>query len=544
MKYNINKWFRMLPVAAIALSLAACGDDDIDNTASRNLSVIQITPSADYIKLDETKPDEVALTLEWSPAHNYGNEYITTYEYEMQLDGSAADKLHEYEDDAIFRRSYTNKELQDMLVNQFGQTTSTLGTMIFTVTASFNGPRLVVPDIATASVKIKTYGEKQFLADQMWMAGTAVGDEKIALERSETDKNIFTATAKLSAGTINFPLVNFDENNAIGPNEPDMPIAETEMAAAVTDEADANYWVISEEDTYKITVDLSKKTVRIVSATSLVAVDKLYMAGTAVGETIEMTPCYEKDGLYAWKGNLKAGTVYMPFEQEGEVEMAIVSKTSQDITDGEGMIFNQMAAASANSKGWKIPADGTYRVVVDIEDKMVTIYSAATDMKNTSVSYNNTVDKINPYTQEVTELWMWGGYNASAHDSDLKAGFQSKYKLIQSLANPNVFVYKGDVLPRESVIDGNNQSGDNKGKPIQGYVKFLVSSIENNVYAYGSTADAKRNHHSGYISPTLGEKSGLVGGQGDNRYAFFIIPEGCNYVCVNIETMTVVFDKK
>ena len=47
----------MLPVAAIALSLAACGDDDIDNAASRNLSVIQITPSADYIKLDETKPD-------------------------------------------------------------------------------------------------------------------------------------------------------------------------------------------------------------------------------------------------------------------------------------------------------------------------------------------------------------------------------------------------------------------------------------------------------------------------------------------------------
>ena len=60
MKYNINKWFRMLPVAAIALSLAACGADDIDNAASRNLSVIQITPSADYIKLDETKPDEVA----------------------------------------------------------------------------------------------------------------------------------------------------------------------------------------------------------------------------------------------------------------------------------------------------------------------------------------------------------------------------------------------------------------------------------------------------------------------------------------------------
>ncbi len=535
----------MLPVAAIALSLAACGDDDIDNAASRNLSVIQITPSADYIKLDETKPDEVALTLEWSPAHNYGNEYITTYEYEMQLDGSAADKLHEYEDDAVFRRSYTNKELQDMLVDKFGQTTSTLGTMIFTVTASFNGPRLVVPDIATANVKIKTYGAKQFLADQMWMSGTAVGEEKIEMERSDKDADVFMATAKLMPGTINFPLVNFDENNAIGPVEPDTEVAEGDMEAAVADETEANYWVIPEEDTYKITVNLRTQTVRIVSATSLVSVDKLFMAGSAVGsENIEMTTCLEQEGLYAWKGELKAGTLYMPFELEGNADMALVSNGSQDITDGISMIFGQVATSAAGNKAWRISEAGTYRVVADIENKSVTIYSAATDLKNTSVSYNNTVDKINPYTQEVTELWMWGGFNAAAHDSDLKAGFQAKYKLTQSLANPNVFVYMGDVLPRETVKDDNNKKGDNVGKAIQGYVKFLVSSIENNVYAYGSTADAKRNDHSGYVSPALGETSTVVGGQGDNRYAFFIIPEGCNYVCVDIAKKTVVFDKK
>lgn len=535
----------MLPVAAIALSLAACGDDDIDNAASRNLSVIQITPSADYIKLDETKPDEVALTLEWSPAHNYGNEYITTYEYEMQLDGSAADKLHEYEDDAVFRRSYTNKELQDMLVDKFGQTTSTLGTMIFTVTASFNGPRLVVPDIATANVKIKTYGAKQFLADQMWMSGTAVGEEKIELERSDKDADVFTATAKLMSGTINFPLVNFDENNAIGPVEPDTEVAEGDMEAAVADETETNYWVIPEEDTYKITVNLRTQTVRIVSATSLVSVDKLFMAGSAVGsENIEMTTCLEQEGLYAWKGELKAGTLYMPFELEGNADMALVSNGIQDITDGISMIFGQVATSAAGNKAWRISAAGTYRVVADIENKSVTIYSAATDLKNTSVSYNNTVAGINPFTQEVTELWMWGGFNKAAHDSGLFAGFQEKYKLTQSIANPNVFVYKGDVLPRESMVDENNKTGDNAGKAVQAYVNFKVSSINYNVYAYGSTAAAKRNSYSGYVTPSLGEKSGLVGGQGDNRYAYFVIPEGCNFVCVDIKNMTVVFDKK
>jgi len=545
MKYNINKWLKALPLAAVVLSMAACGDDDIDNSASRNLSVIQITPSADYIKLDESKPDEVALTLEWSPAHSYGNEYITTYEYEMSLVGSTADEVHEYEDDAVFRRSYTNKELQDILVNHFGQSTSTLGDMIFTVTASFEGPRLVVPDIATTTVKVKTYGAKQFLADEMWMKGTAVGDGKIALERSESDKLVYSATAKLSAGTINFPLVNFDENNAIGPVEADVFVTETDMPAAVSGEADANYWVIPEEDTYKITVNLRTQTVRIISATSLVALDKLYMAGSAVGsENVEIPQCLENENVYAWKGELKAGTLYMPFEQEGSTDMAIVSKNGQEITDGTSMIFNQVATSAAGGKAWKIPADGTYRIVVDLDSKSVTVYSSATDMQNTTVSYNNTVAGINPFSQEVTELWMWGGFNSAAHDVGLKAGFQEKYKLTQSLANPNIFVYKGSALPRESVVDGNNKTGDNAGKAIQGYVKFLVSNIENNVYAFGSTAPAKRNSYSGYVSPALGEKQTVVGGQGDNRYAYFIIPEDCNYVCVDIADMTVVFDKK
>lgn len=545
MRYTTSKWMKAAGLAVFALSFAACADDDIDNTASRNLSVIEITPSTDYIKLDESKPDEVALTLEWTAAHDYGYDYITTYEYEMELSGSKADEIHEYEDDAVFRRSYTNAELQDILVNQFGQTTSTLGTMLFTVTASFEGPRLVVPDIATARVKVKTYGPKQFLADELWMAGTAVGDSKVALECSAEDTLVYTATAALAEGTINFPLTNFDEQNAIGPSEPDMAITEDDMDAAVSDEAEANYWTVPVADTYKITVNLRTHKVRIISASSLVAVDNIYMAGTAVGsETVAVSQCLENSSLYAWKGELEAGTVYFPFELEGSADMAIVAKSGTTINDGQGMTFTTTDISAASAKAWKITEKGTYRIVVDMDSKSVTIYSAATDLKNTSVSYNNTVDKINPYTQEVTELWMWGGFNASAHDSDKKAGFQEKYKLTQSLANPNVFVYYGDVLPRESVVDGNNQSGDNKGKAIQAYVKFLVSSIENNVYAYGSSASAKRNSFSGYVSPALGEKSKLVGGQSDNRYAFFIIPEGCNYVCVDIENMTVVFDVK
>lgn len=71
-----------------------------------------------------------------------------------------------------------------------------------------------------------------------------------------------------------------------------------------------------------------------------------------------------------------------------------------------------------------------------------------------------------------------------------------------------------------------------------------MSNIENNVYAFGSTADAKRNVKRGYLPVNIGETLTLVAGQSDNRYAYFCVPEGCNFVVVDIEKLTATFDKK
>ena len=174
---------------------------------------------------------------------------------------------------------------------------------------------------------------------------------------------------------------------------------------------------------------------------------------------------------------------------------------------------------------------------MDTDAKTIKIYSPATDPKNKEVTFNNTVDKINPFTQEVTELWMWGGFNAMDKDSDLKAGFQRKYTLKQSLANPYVFVYFGEALPRKT---GNYNSKNSVTGATSGaaWLTFLVTSLENNVYAFGSTADAKRNDHTGTVEPALGETVDGIGSQGDHRYSYFVIPEGANCVIVDISEVS------
>lgn len=540
----INKTQYITRAAAIALlagAMGACGDEEIDNSYSRNNAVIDLTVSSDHIVLDENNPEAVALTVEWNAAYAHGNEFITTYQYQIDAEGSKSSVLKEYEDDGIFRRQYTNRELQEMLTGHFGCLTSSLTTLNLTITASFEGPRVVIPDIATASVTIKTYGAKQYKADRLFISGSAVGED-IELNPTSPTSGLYTWTGALDAGRLNFPVIYGDENNAISPAQADTPITDDEMSAVMVDAEKANYWVIPAADNYRVTINMSNQTVKIVAAGSIIEVDRLLMAGSAVGdEAVEIMPALEKDGLFAWRGELKAGKLYMPLEFNEETAVSFVpkNKSSHDINDGQEHEFDQVPTASGTvSAYWEIPADGTYRIVVDTDNRTVAIYSAATDMPNMVVSYNNTVDKINPYSQEVTELWMWGGFNGSAHDSNLKAGFQEKYKLKQSLANPYVFVYHGDPLPRSSSTDDWSKATGT------GALNFLVSNIENNVYAFGSTIDAKRNSHRGYLPVTLGEEMQLVPGQSDNRYAYFCVPENCTFVVVDIEKLTVTFDNK
>ena len=492
----------------LAFTAASC-DDDIDNFFSKNQSEITITESGEYIKLDESKPDEVALTIEWSPAHDYGYDYYTTYQYEISA-GSDTTAIEEYEDGKVFHREYTNAELQDLLVNHFGVTTSTAVDITFTVTASFDGPVLKVPDVETKTVKIKTYGPKQFAADTLFMAGTAVGEQRVELQNSEAAPLVYTYNGRLEAGNINFPVINFDEHNAIGPAAPDTPIELGDMPAVITDEAEANSWVIPEADTSRITVTPAAPPGRMVGAGAGVALNQLSMPGTAVGdEQIETKQTLENETLYAWKGELKAGTFSLPLTFNGAQEMAIVPADAgdKDIHDGSQQSFGQVATSTAEtSRNWEIPADGKYRIVVNKEEHTITIYSAATDLKNKTITFKRTQAPANDnYTCEIEALWIFGGnvyYNGSK---------PSDIVLTQSLANPRMFVYKGEALQADKV-------------------KFCATNHWNNEYAFGSgeTRDMQAD-------VTFGQKyQPIYGGQGNNRYAWFNMPTGTNYIEVYI----------
>ncbi|MCR5408559.1 MAG: fimbrillin family protein [Bacteroidales bacterium] len=266
---------------------------------------------------------------------------------------------------------------------------------------------------------------------------------------------------------------------------------------------------------------------------------KVVLGGSALGAAASLEQTLENENLFAAVVDLTAGDLTLTQYMQNKV---IAPVSGHDFNDGT---TTPVAVSAPDADKYITISDaGKYRIIYDASSNNLTIQSPATFVANKSVSYNNTVDKINPYNQEVTELWMWGGFNGFAKDADqAKAGFQSKYRLLQSAANPYLFVYSGTVLPHSS---GNYNSKNQVTNETNGsgWLTFLVSNIENNVYAYGSTAEAVRNTYTNRVDCDLDSQYTCVGGQGNNRYAYFGIPDGANYVEVDIDNLTVVFKAK
>ena len=330
-----------------------------------------------------------------------------------------------------------------------------------------------------------------------------------------------------------------DENNVIVPaSGKDEAVTGDAQPAAAKEGTETAAWIIPTSESYRVTLNFTTQSVTVIPSSQIFEVDSLFLAGSALDKEIKIEPTLENPAVYAFRGELKAGSLYLPVSFNEAKTLSIVpAGDSHDIADGTAVAFGQALTTQTGAKYWEIATAGIYRIVVDTDAKTIKIYSPATDPKNKQVSFNNTVDKINPYTMEVTELWMWGGFNAADKDSDLKAGFQRKYTLKQSLANPAVFVYKGDALPRKS---GNYNSKNSVTGATSGaaWLTFLVTSLENNVYAFRSTSDAKRNDHTVTVEPALGETVDGIGGQGDHRYSYFVIPEGANFVIVDLSEMS------
>lgn len=545
-KYNFKEAFLLLLVGSFMIG---CNEDNDINPLD-NRSDLVIEASATDIKLNEDTPNDIALTLNWTKANPISSEYSLSYIYKVDLasnDFSDNTLIKEFVDGES-SKSYTHKELQQLLTDKWELTPGTTTTLSARIIGSLEGPKFVKPEISTVSVKIQTYIEKEFKADKLYISGTAVDGDDIEIKPMASNPLRYVGNVSLKAGNINFPIVYEDENkvNVISPVVAEQTIqGGKELEAVVKSAEKAGVWVIPESDTYRVLVDFEHHTVSIGLASDYITVDEIFVDGDCVTGEQKMTRTIENENQYAFHAELQKGKVYFPIFFDDKKTWAIAPETGGDFTDGQEMSFKiKKTEEAALGSSWNIKETGIHRVVINIETKKITIYSPETDPQPKEITWSKDNKDIKTVVERV---YIWGPYDGwkieDPRPDGWDNGFTKAHSMAPSLANPYLFIYKGDRLPREGSVK------DKDGNSHPGGLVFKIGVQSSGCYAFGSTADSQYGS-GGYegcidiLEADLGKKQKVVGGQGNNRNAYFSIPTSVNYVELDIENLTVIFDAK
>ena len=233
--------------------------------------------------------------------------------------------------------------------------------------------------------------------------------------------------------------------------------------------------------------------------------DKVSLSGTAISSVTEIEKTVENANLYAWYGALSIGELQIPVELEGQTYYIVPSDGNGALRDGE-LVDVKMTETPVS---WNIPNAGNYRLLIDMENKQVRIYSSATDLKPLSVTFHPNGAEANPEaTIEVLDLYAYGAGTGWG---------VRKLNLKQSFADPQILIYDAE---------------EHNGTKLSSGMKFCVAQNfsvgdadynQNNAYCFTCplTAEGKKQN----LTLTLGKVGELHGGaDGETRNSYYTIP--------------------
>lgn len=249
--------------------------------------------------------------------------------------------------------------------------------------------------------------------------------------------------------------------------------------------------------------------------------DKVSLSGTAINSTTEIEKTVENANLYAWYGALSIGELQIPVELDGQTYYIVPSEGNGAFKDGE-LVDVKM---QDDPVSWSIPAAGNYRLLIDMENKQVRIYSSATDLKPLSVTFHpNGTETLPTITMEVTDLYMYGDQSWSG----------KKMNCVQSLADPQILIYSGNMTFKDRTSFRVSQNFEING------TSYNIS----NTYCFTCPLNSENKKQD--VTLTLDKECPLHGGSdGESRGSYYRMPSGDTYsIIINLRNMTILARKK
>lgn len=257
--------------------------------------------------------------------------------------------------------------------------------------------------------------------------------------------------------------------------------------------------------------------------------DKMSVGGTAVEET-EMSKTLENTSQYAWRGDLTIGDLQIPVQYEGVNYYIHAADGSTALRDGQAVDV----VMDEEPGSWDIKTAGTYRVVVNMEQKKVTIYSPETDLQPLTVTWRPNLkvpedsDNGHPLiTTTIEKIYVRGesvGWTSKGKDIGFKA----------SLADPQIFVYSAE----KGFGSGRTDFAIISEQKVEGYNSGNAYTV-NNSYVFAPVYTGKDYDQ----SMEVGKWMDMEGGS-HLRGNYFKIPSGTNFIILDLRNMQIKIEKR
>ncbi len=354
-----------LLICCLALSFWGCDNND-DEAPVRDQ--LKLTPSAEKIILDQSKPDEEVLTFTWTKATEIGPEY--TFMYIFRLDKAGDDFETAIEpiiaEDGTYSVSFTTEQLYTYIVDKWGGIAGQETTIEGRICAKVIGPKFEYPEIAIQQVVVQTYILQSVPLYMLGSATDAGMDMSKAIKLNEVSNGrVYNWKGTLKRGEYKFiyslesmlPSLNKGAEDSL-------------LVKRTTDAEPDNYFRVNTEGTYSISLSLKemKIWVKPVKYQNLYLVGDATSAGWSTDNAVVMTSDAANPAIFTVLTSLKQGEMKILTEKrwEGATFRPMVADGSITSTD------TQVYVGDPDLK-WKITADqaGTYRITLDTEKNKI-----------------------------------------------------------------------------------------------------------------------------------------------------------------------------
>lgn len=471
----MKKYFFYAAAAFAIASLAGCKNDNLEEETPQgpeiNGEATMTLETPKDVVLDKTKPTEAALTFAWTAARELPEEYVLTYTAELNLasnkDWSAADKKELDAD--VLTLSYTNADLQKLLVETWKQTAGTAVELQFRVTASWTGgTEKAEPEVQTVKVKVTPYAEEGTEPEPEEPETTITitpSADNVTLEEAKDEEVALSFTWTIGTETPEGYTLTYTAELTKATDAEFADAKKTENIAA--DAAKAEYltkdlqqWITEEwlvngtaELAFRVTANYAGEgeAIEPVTAVAKVKVTTYTPAPenveltdfTVAGATfdgagisdVSATQAYENEALYAALQTLTTGELTIAVTDGGGRNGYLAPAEGEGaFSDGTAVEYKVMSQPFA----WGFSENDENRLIINTTEKTLTIYASENEFnKPYYVEFNYEKRETNGWT--LARTCTSGNYYMRSNDSgDSWAG--KPYNFTQSLADPQVLV--------------------------------------------------------------------------------------------------------